>query len=60
MNYGALTCFFCGLVFEDLPFYACCSRCYSKSESVRAVVDEAHPQTDAWAKAKSEVTAVQS
>lgn len=47
--YADCTCLFCGYVFESLPWFGCCGRCYSKSESIRRVVDEAHPQTNAFA-----------
>lgn len=39
------TCHFCCRLFEELPFWGCCSRCYCGSEAVRKIVDDAHPQT---------------
>lgn len=52
MNYPV--CYFCGVAFESLPFWGCCSRCYGKSESIRAAVDSVYPTTNAFAKAKQD------
>ena len=38
-------CLFCRRTFDELPFYGCCGGCYTKNAEVRALVDEAHPQT---------------
>lgn len=54
MNYADYQCLFCGLTFEELAFYGCCARCYSGSEKVRAIVDSAYPQTNAFAVAKQD------
>jgi hypothetical protein len=43
VNYGEMTCHWCGRCFEELPFWATCSACYSSCEDVRRVVDEAYP-----------------
>lgn len=40
-----VTCLVCRGKFDSMPFYGCCSGCYSVSATVRALVDEAHPQT---------------
>lgn len=50
-------CLFCKCVFDSLPFYACCSRCYSTSATVRLLVDVSTPQTDSsieWVRARTE------
>lgn len=38
-------CLVCLRPFGMLPFYGCCGACYTGSADVRAMVDEAHPQT---------------
>lgn len=38
-------CFFCQRHFAALPFFGCCGGYYAGSAEVRAVVDDAHPQT---------------
>lgn len=43
VNYADYTCAFCGCVFEELPFFGCCSRCYTLSADIQAVVDSVHP-----------------
>lgn len=40
-----LLCHFCHGLFEELPFWGCCGNCYSRSATVRLLVDDAHPQT---------------
>lgn len=45
MKATTFECLFCRSVFEELPFWGCCSGCYTTREDVRALVDEAHPQT---------------
>lgn len=41
-------CLFCRRLFAELPFYGCCSACYTGGAIVRAAVDEATPQTRPW------------
>ncbi len=41
-----MTCYFCKQSFDELPWWACCGSCYSKSAHVRTVVDAVHPITE--------------
>jgi hypothetical protein len=55
MLYAELTCHWCGKCFEELPFVATCSRCYSTKPDVRAIVDAAYPNSpNPFAQAKYE------
>lgn len=40
-----VTCTFCRKPFDTMPFYGCCGACYQGSAEVRAIVDDAHPQS---------------
>jgi hypothetical protein len=42
-----VTCLFCRGEFDSLPFYGCCSGCYTQSAIVRILVDVAHPLREA-------------
>jgi hypothetical protein len=40
-----VVCLFCKGEFDSLPFYGCCSKCYTGSSIVRVLVDASTPQT---------------